>query len=79
MTSSSGPSELLLGGGVANRGDRLDEIQLLVDALADLDAPHALALNVLAGPAPDDEGCRCSVRYQELAGRAWSAAPRAWL
>ncbi len=45
----------LLGGAVARRGDRLDETQMLVAALADMEAPHAVILDVLTRPAPDSD------------------------
>jgi hypothetical protein len=43
----------LLGRAAANPGDRLDEAQVLVAALADLEGPHLLVLDVLTGNAPD--------------------------
>jgi hypothetical protein len=42
----------LLGGTVKDRGDRLDEAQVLAAALADLEAPHVAVLDVLTGPVP---------------------------
>jgi hypothetical protein len=42
----------LLGGAVKDRGDRLNEAQVLAAALADLEAPHVVVLDVLTGPAP---------------------------
>lgn len=48
----------LLGGAVARRGDRLDETQLLVTALADVEETHVLVLEVLSRPAPDDDDQR---------------------
>ena len=44
----------LLGGAVKDRGDRLDEAQVLVAALADLEAPHVVVLDVLTGPSPGE-------------------------
>lgn len=45
----------LLGGAVASRGDKLDETELIVAALADIDAPHTAVLEVLTQPAPNDK------------------------
>ena len=45
----------LLGGAVKDRGDRLDEAQVLAAALADLEAPHMVVLDVHFGPAPPHE------------------------
>jgi hypothetical protein len=45
----------LLGGEVARRGDRLEETQMLVAALADMEAPHAVVLDVLTRPSPDSD------------------------
>lgn len=45
----------LFGGAVKDRGDRLDEAQILAAALADLEAPHVAVLDVLTGPAPQHE------------------------
>ena len=42
----------LLGRAAANPGDRLDEAQVLVAALADLEGPHLLVLDVLTQQAP---------------------------
>jgi hypothetical protein len=44
-----------LGGAVVSHGDRLDETQLLVSALADIEEPHTVVLDILTRPAPDDE------------------------
>ncbi len=44
----------LLGGAVKDRGDRLDEVQVLAAALADLEAPHVAVLDVLTRPAPGE-------------------------
>jgi hypothetical protein len=46
----------LLGGAVASRGDKLDETGLIVAALADIDVPHTMVLEVLTRPAPDEDG-----------------------
>jgi hypothetical protein len=42
----------LLGRAAANPGDRLDETQVLVAALADLEGPHLLVLDVLMQAPP---------------------------
>lgn len=42
----------LLGRAAANPGDRLDETQVLVAALAELEAPHLLVLDVLTQQPP---------------------------
>ena len=55
-------------------GDRLDETQLLVSALADLEAPHLIVLDVIADPAPDDAQVR-SHPGSELA----ESEPVGWL
>jgi hypothetical protein len=64
-----------LGGAVASRGDRLDETQLLVSALADIEASHAVVLDILTRPAPDDE--KYSRKHAEdiEAARAKAANP----
>lgn len=41
----------LLGGAVKVRGDRLDEAQVLAAALADLEAPHVVVMDILRGPS----------------------------
>jgi hypothetical protein len=46
----------LLGGAVASRGDKLDETGLIVAALADIDVPHTVVLEVLTRPTPDEDG-----------------------
>lgn len=43
----------LLGGAVGDRGDRLDEAQILAAALAELEPPHVVVLEVLTETAPD--------------------------
>lgn len=43
----------LLGRTVARHGDKIDERQILVNALADLEAPHVIILDVIAESAPD--------------------------
>lgn len=48
----------LLGGAVARHGDRVDETQLLVAALAAIETPHIVVLDLLMRPAPDDEKYR---------------------
>lgn len=42
----------LLGRAAANPGDRLDETQVLVAALADLEGPHLLVLDILTQQPP---------------------------
>ena len=42
----------LLGDAVRQRGDRLDETQLLATALGEIEAPHVVVLAVLAEPPP---------------------------
>jgi len=55
----------LLGGAVARRGDRLEETQMLAAALADMESPHAVVLDVLTRPAPDsDERRRAATGVQ---------------
>jgi hypothetical protein len=46
----------LLGMAVKPGGNRLDETNLLADALADLEEPHVVVMNVIAAPAADPEG-----------------------
>lgn len=60
----------LLGGAVARRGDRVDETQLLTAALAAIETPHIVVLDLLMGPAPDDE------KYREKAASAEAARTR---
>jgi hypothetical protein len=48
----------LLGGAVARRGDRVDETHLLVAALAAIETPHIVVLDLLMRPEPDDEKYR---------------------
>ena len=64
----------LLGGAVAARGDKLDETNLLVNALAELEAPHAVILDIITASAPDDATQRA------LAGPDFPASqPIGWL
>ena len=60
----------LLGGAVAASGDRLDETQLLVSALADLENAHIVVLDILTGPPPDDEHyARIAVERERTRGQ----------
>jgi hypothetical protein len=45
----------LLGRATANPGDRLDETQVLVAALADIEGPHLLVLEVLTQDPPEPQ------------------------
>ena len=65
----------LLGGVVASRGDRLDETQLLVSALADIEEPHTVVLDILTQPAPDDQVYRRKHAKDVKAARAKAANP----
>jgi hypothetical protein len=46
----------LLGTAVGRKGIRLDETNLMTDALADLEEPHVAVMDVIAAPAADPEG-----------------------
>jgi hypothetical protein len=45
----------LLGGAAAGHGETLGETRLIVAALSDIEEPHTAILEVLNGPAPDEE------------------------
>jgi len=67
-----------LGGAVASRGDRLDETQLLVSALADIEEAHTVVLDILTGPAPDDEKYGRKHDEDVEAARAKAANPHSF-
>jgi hypothetical protein len=46
----------LRGGAVRRHGDRSDEINLLIDALADLEDLRVMIMDVISGPPPDGAG-----------------------
>jgi hypothetical protein len=64
-----------LGGAVAGRGQRLNETQLLISALADIEEPHAVVLDILNTPAPDDEKYGQKAAADVEAARAKAARP----
>ena len=63
----------LLGGAIKDRGDRIDEAQVLAGALTDLEVPHVAVLDVLTGPAPEHEAMLAQVAGDMSAGW-WSSA-----
>jgi hypothetical protein len=44
----------LLGGAIKREGHQLNEVNLLIDALEDLEDPHVAVMDVIAAPPPDE-------------------------